>query len=279
MWKRQQTGSVVCRSCGLLVGVNDPECYRCKARNPGLWGYAPLLRRLGDDLGFVNLVTLTCALLYLLTLAADPRNIGMGGMLSMLSPSNRSLFEFGASGAMPVFLAGRWWTVLSAGWLHGGLLHIGLNLYWIRQLVPPTADIYGPGRMVIIYTVSSVVGFTCSSFAGLVLPGVPIIGGAALTLGASAPLFGLLGALVYSGQRGGSQMVSKQAQSLALVLFLFGLFMPGVDNWAHAGGFLGGYLTAKWLDPMLPERTNHFFAALICLALTALALLRSVLST
>ena len=53
MFKRQRTGSVVCASCGSLVGVNDDRCYTCGRRNPGLWGYGPLLRRLGNDLGFV----------------------------------------------------------------------------------------------------------------------------------------------------------------------------------------------------------------------------------
>ena len=59
---------------------------------------------------------------------------------------------FGASGAYPVFGYGRWWTILSAGWLHGGALHILFNMMWVRQIGPAVADIYGAGRMVIIYT-------------------------------------------------------------------------------------------------------------------------------
>jgi len=54
MFGRQTTGSVVCTSCGRLVGVNDETCYNCGRRNPGLWGFGPLLRRLGNDLGFVR---------------------------------------------------------------------------------------------------------------------------------------------------------------------------------------------------------------------------------
>src|SRR6185436_1613180 len=64
MFKRQKTGSVVCPSCGSLVGVNDEQCYTCGRRNPGLWGFAPLLRRLGNDFGFVPLVTYGCSALY-----------------------------------------------------------------------------------------------------------------------------------------------------------------------------------------------------------------------
>ena len=49
------------------------------------------------------------------------------------------------------------------------------------------------------------------------------------------------------------------------MLFIFGFIMPGVDNWAHAGGFAGGYATAKFLDPLRPERLDHLIAALLCL--------------
>ena len=57
---RQKTGSVVCASCGSLVGVNDEVCYSCGRRNPGLWGFGPVLRRFGNDLGFVPFVMSTC---------------------------------------------------------------------------------------------------------------------------------------------------------------------------------------------------------------------------
>ena len=68
MFTRQTTGSVICTSCGTLVGVNDAVCYNCNRRNPGLWGYAPAFRRLGQDLGFVPLVMGGTAALYLLSL-------------------------------------------------------------------------------------------------------------------------------------------------------------------------------------------------------------------
>ena len=75
------------------------------------------------------------------------------------------------------------------------------------------------------------------------MPVAWFIGGGQITLGASASIFGLLGALVYYGRRGGSSMVRGEAAGYALTLFVFGLIMPGVDNYAHAGGFAGGYLT------------------------------------
>ncbi|NQW04627.1 MAG: hypothetical protein HQ485_11440 [Acidobacteria bacterium] len=128
MLGRQTSGSVVCTSCGCLVGVNDDRCYNCGRRNPGLWGYATIVRRLGSDLGFVPFVIGLNVIMYVLTLIGSQGNIGMGGMMSMLAPNTTSLLLFGASGAVPVFLLDRWWTVLSAAWLHGGLLHIFFNM-------------------------------------------------------------------------------------------------------------------------------------------------------
>jgi rhomboid protease GluP len=277
VFRRQTSGSVICTSCGVLVGVNDATCYNCGRRNPGLWGFAPVLRALGGDMGFVPFVMGTCVILYALTLVASQGNIGMGGLFSLFSPSRQALFLFGASGALPVFAADRWWTVLSAAWLHGSALHILFNMMWVRQLAPATADLYGPGRMVIIYTAAGVAGFALSSFAGAYLPDLFFLRGGQFTVGASASIFGLLGALVYYGRRGGSSMVGSQALSYALMLGVFGFIMPGIDNYAHAGGFGGGYLAAQLLDPLKPERIDHIAIAVVCLAASILSIIWSVI--
>jgi rhomboid protease GluP len=279
MFKRQTSGSVVCASCGSLVGVNDDRCYNCGRRNPGLWGYAPLVRALGRDFGFVNLITIVSVTLYVASLLLSGTNIRMQGLFGLLAPSLESLFLFGASGAVPVFTFGRWWTVLSATWLHGSLLHILFNMLWVRQLAPATAELYGAGRLVIIYVVSGVVGFMMSTLAGAYLGWLPIpfLRGAQFAVGASASVFGLLGALVYYGRRTGSSVVGSQALGYAMMLGIFGLIMPGIDNYAHAGGFVGGYLAAQWLDPLKPERIDHLVVALACLVATFLALAASIL--
>ncbi len=278
MFKRQTTGSVVCVSCGYLVGVNDEVCYHCGRRNPGLWGFAPALRRLGNDVGFVPFVTGTCIVMYALSLLlSGPNVVVMGGMMNILSPSQQALIVLGASGAWPVFLASRWWTVLSASWLHGNLLHIVFNLMWIRQLAPDVGELYGPGRMVIIYTVAGAAGFLLTSVAGYYFWFLPFLQGATITIGASAAIFGLLGALVYYGRRTGSSVVHSQARYFAVVLFLFGFIMPGTDNYAHAGGFIGGYLAGRMLDPLKPERVKHIVLAVVCLALSILSIVASVL--
>ena len=148
---------------------------------------------------------------------------------------------------------------------------------WIRSLAPVTADTYGIGRTVIIYTVSSITGFFLSSWIGMFsfLPWP--LRGAELTVGASAPIFGLLGALVYSGRRGVGSALGRQALQFAIILGAFGLLMPSIDNWAHLGGFAGGYFVAQWLDPLEPERTDHQILALACFGLVILSIVISVL--
>src|SRR5581483_9096759 len=111
MFGRQTSGSVVCTSCGYLVGVNDERCYHCGRRNPGLWGFAPVIRNLGHDLGFVPFVTGACVVVYVLTLLWSNGQIAGNSPFSFLSPSTCSTLQFGASGAVPVFVMGRWWTI------------------------------------------------------------------------------------------------------------------------------------------------------------------------
>lgn len=283
MFKRQRTGSVVCSSCGSLVGVNDDRCYTCGRRNPGLWGYAPLLRAFGNSTSFVDLIVYGCSILYmatlLMTVAFGGNVLGGGGALDILAPHPVIERAFGASGTIPVFGYGMWWTLLSAGWLHGSVLHILFNMYFVRQLAPVVGDLYGGSRLVIIYTIACVAGFLLSSVAGLYLAYAPLpFRAGTITLGASASGFGLLGALVHYGRRGGSSLVGGQAMQYAVGMFIFGLLMPGggVDNYAHAGGFIGGYLASLWLDPLKRERTDHFVGAMLCLLATALAILASL---
>ena len=280
MLRRQTTGSVICTSCGVLVGVGDDKCYNCGRRNPGLWGFAPLLRSLGNDLGFVPFVIGTCAVVYVLTLVASGGNINMSGLFGLLGPSGLALFLFGATGPEIVFRYGRWWTILSASWLHGGALHIIMNMVAVRQLAPAVAEMYGPGRMVIIYTAGGVAGFALSVFWGLFMPAIPLLGsGRGITIGASACITGLLGAIYYYGHRSGSSMARSYAQSSILMVLLQGIFLQGIiNNYAHLGGFGGGYLAARILDPLKPERADHVLVALACLALSIASIIASVVT-
>jgi rhomboid protease GluP len=251
----------------VLVGVNDAQCYNCGRHNPGLWGWAPAVRALGEDLGFGPFIIGTCVVLYVLSLLLSGGGYGM-----LLSPSQQALIGLGASGYLPMLLVG-WWTVLSAGWLHGSVIHILFNMMWVRQLVPATAELYGPGRTVIIYTVAGAAGFALSSAAYAFLPHLPFLTGSQITVGASASIFGLLGSVVYYGRRAGSSFAASQAWSYAVSAGALGFILPGIDNYAHIGGFAGGYLAGRLLDPLKRERIDHVLLAVGCLAASLLAIL------
>jgi len=270
VFQRKTTGSVVCPSCGSLVGVRDEKCYTCGRSNPGLWGFAPLLRQLGRDLGFVPLVVGASGVMYMLTLLISSfrgeLEIAPGG-LNFLVPGTTALRLFGMTGAYPVYYYGAWWTLLSASWLHGGALHILFNMMWVRDLGPTMADIIGPSRTVIIYTVSGFCGFLLSSTVGM-----------PYTLGASASVFGLLGALVHYGRKSGSSLIRGQALNYAIILFVMGFVIRGVDNFAHAGGFVGGYAASAFFNPLTRERGDHMLIAVLCLVATFLAVAFSIIN-
>jgi rhomboid protease GluP len=232
------------------------------------------------NFAFAPLVIGACVAIWLATLAVSGSaiNSGGGGLLSAMSPSNVALILFGASGAYPVFVLGRWWTVLSAGWLHAGLLHIAMNMYWVWQMGPGITELFGPARTVIIYTAGGVAGFTLSSIAGRYFPDLIILHAGGLTIGASAPVFGLIGALYHYG-RSGSGIVKQIAVSIMIQAAIFGLLVPGIDNYAHLGGFAGGYIMSTFLNPVMTrERGDHMLIAGLCLLATALSIGFSIVS-
>lgn len=240
-----------------------------------MWGFAPTLTRLGRDMGFVPFVITSCVALYAITLLVDPPRIG--GLFDLLSPTNRSLLIFGGSGRYPVVEFGRWWTVLTASWLHGSVIHILLNMMSVRNVAPIVAEFYGASRMIIIYVVSGAVGFAASTMAGAYLPHIPIIGGAEFTVGASASIAGLIGAVFFYGNRTGSTGIAQQAKTWIIMFLVMGALFPVIDNWAHIGGLAGGYVCAKFLDPLYPERLDHFLIAIGSLVVSAAAIIISVL--
>lgn len=288
MLQRKRTGSILCPSCGKLVGVSDEQCFYCGRKRPGMWGLTSVLGGLGRALPFESIVTGGCGFLFMAMIAVmtmnDPQSLRIMQGFQILPPSGEALLRFGASGAWPVFEFGRWWTVLSAGWLHGDLIHIAFNLYWVRLLAPATAELYGASRMIVIYTLSTIVGFLVSSTVGwyVYLEGhmrwlVDLgLGGAPLTVGASASILGLLGATVCYGHRTGAYSTSRLAWSYALYMIVFGFIMPRVDNWAHIGGFAGGYLAALLLRPERRESPTDTALAMICLLATVASVVASL---
>jgi len=251
----------------------------CGRWNPGMWGFAPVLTRLGRDMGFVPFVIGSCVVLYVASVLADFQP--GSGIFSLFSPSALGLFVFGGSGQVPVFEYGRWWTVLAASWLHVNLIHILVNMMSVRNVAPIVGEFYGASRMIIIYVVGGIAGFLTSSlwgrYLGIYFSSVPFLQGALLTAGASASIAGLIGAVFYYGHRTGSRHVSDQARMWIMSFLFMGFLFPRIDNFAHLGGLAGGYVCAKFLDPLVPERLDHFLIAIVLLVLSAIAVLVSVI--
>ncbi len=263
---RQRSGSILCYACGKLNRADAAACFYCGRRNPGLWGFGPSLGRVIGRLDFAGLVTIVAVAAYVASLLLDPSGLLRArGPFDFLAPSGPALNALGMTGALAWHL-GRWWTVLTAIYLHGSLLHLVFNLLWIRQMASDVEEVFGHARFIVIFTASGALGFVLSNLVGITF-----------TLGASGAVFGLFGAMVYYGrQRGGffGQAVLRQYGTWALVIFVLG-FIPGfhVNNWGHGGGFAGGLLAAMALGagPGRPESGIHRMLAAICLGLTAVA--------
>ena len=261
---RKTSGAILCPSCGRLTNADAPACLVCGRRNPGMWGFAGPLRALFRRRSFVDAVSVACVVLYIVSLVFDPQAaLQPRGFLNVFSPSLAALRALGATGAVP-WQAGQWWTLFTAIYLHGGLLHILFNVLWIRQLGPAVEELYGPSRLVIIFTVAGAAGFLASNL--LVYD---------FTIGASGSIFGLLGALVAFGQkRGGAfgAMVLRQYGQWALVLFVLGFLMPGVNNIAHAGGVVGGFAAGLMLA-LAEHRSETAFDQLLAAGAIGITLL------
>lgn len=250
---RQRQTSIVCAACGKLVGVSEAACPYCGAWRPGLFGWAPTLRQLvGQRVDLVSLILMACITLYAVALLLEPEAImrSQGGMLSMLSPGQRALYQLGMTSG-DAWALGWWWTVLTATYLHGGLLHIVFNMMWVWNLAPAAAEAYGPARAFVLFNISGIGGFLVSN----ALSGVP-------TVGASGAVFGLLAALIVAGRRLGQFRMAARLWQWALILGVFGLLMPHVNNWAHAGGFAAGWAGAA----LMGVREAHRESAGIILA-------------
>lgn len=262
---RKKRGAVLCSSCRQLISVHEKRCPYCGAVAPSLFGFGPDLHVLFRDHLDLSRVTMgLCIFMYSLSLIIDPGCIDTGIHLGFASPSSPALAALGMT-SRATLLAGAWWTLLTATFLHGSLIHIGFNLMWIRALAPTTIREFGAGRFVILYVLSGVGCFLLSDLVN----GAP-------TIGASGAVFGLMGALLaYGKRRGGTfgQALRRDMLYWAGLAFFLGMMMGGVNNTGHAGGFVTG-LILGWLMPYKdrkPETRLAQISALLLLGLTVAA--------
>jgi rhomboid protease GluP len=222
--------SILCPNCRKLISRDEPACPYCGLIRPGLHNTAGIIRKifLGSDpvrtIIYVNIA------LYVLSLILG--GISTEGSFNFLSPSSQSLFLLGASGTIPVIGAHRYWTLISASFLHGGILHIAFNMMALYQLGPFVLREFGFHCFINLYIITGICGFAVS-----VLFGVPF------TIGASASICGLIGAIIYFGKSRGDhygEIIYKEAMGWVVGLIVFGLIFSGINNWAHGGGILSG---------------------------------------
>jgi len=150
----------------------------------------------------------------------------------------QTLFAFGARVPFGM-MRGEWWRLVTAGFLHGGILHILMNSWVLFDLGAQVEEIYGTSRFLVFYFVSTVTGFLASS----------LVSGSLLSIGASAGILGLIGAMIAFGvrHRHTAMGAGLRAHYTQWVIFMVVVgFLPGlqVDNAAHLGGLAGGFVVA-----------------------------------
>ncbi|HYL75942.1 MAG TPA: rhomboid family intramembrane serine protease [Bryobacteraceae bacterium] len=215
----------MCPNCRAFVTTGDKVCPYCDMQ---LGPRAVEQRSPGDILGgLIPHARFTTILILLINTALY--------LVQSLNPQS-GLMEWGASLPAPM-MQGQWWRLITAGFLHGGILHILMNSWVLFDLGAEVEQLYGTSRLIVFYFVSTITGFWTSSHIGM-----------HVSVGSSAGIFGLIGAMLAFGVFDKSSL-GATVKALYMRWVVYGLvmsFIPGVDFWAHAGGLAGGFVTG-WL--------------------------------
>jgi rhomboid protease GluP len=239
----QQPRPKICPSCGSLVGISATRCHNCGTNLK--FSMAAVNRTLSGV--FVGPAPVTSALLVVnlmmfgvewMAAAAQ----GQGGGLSILwGMGGEATYRLGLSSPYGIYVQHQWYRLITAMFLHGGLIHIGFNMMALMQLGPALEELYGSSRYFFLYIFTGAFGFLVSSFLGT------------NSLGASGGLLGLVGAmLAVTTKRGGAYMRELRSRLISSVVYLFvlGFLGMGIDNKAHVAGLASGFLLGK----IFPDR-------------------------
>ena len=133
----------------------------------------------------------------------------------------------------PSISTGQWWRLITAGFLHGTILHLLFNVYILWVLGSQLESILGKIKFVVIYFVSliggSVASFLFSPFG-------------TYSIGASGAIFGLMGAMLVVGRK--KRLDISQVAVLVVLNVVIGFVLSGIDWRAHLGGLAAGFLIA-----------------------------------
>jgi rhomboid protease GluP len=258
----------MCPHCRAFITTKDRTCPYCnevvgprpaERREPGqiMGGFIPHAR-------FTTIIILLLNTALFLATAYYSISSGRGDVMNI---DGQTLIAFGAKVSIAVRQYGQWWRLVTAGFLHGGLVHILMNSWVLFDLGAQVEEVYGAHRLVVIYFVSTVGGFVASTFWS-----------GDLSVGASAGIFGLIGAMIARGVTHQSSMgaaIRGLYVRWAIYGLLFGLLpMFRTDNAAHVGGLATGFLSA-WLAgvPRYATRKETLWrvASYLCVGLTAVS--------
>src|SRR5210317_23789 len=271
---QNQRRSLLCPNCRKLISGDDSVCPYCGIKKPSSPWQRLIGKGMSDGDQLLKILIGVNVAMYILSLLISARATNLAfNPFVFLSPDNRSLLLLGASGFIPIDRLHRWWSLVSANYLHGSIMHIFFNMIALKQLGPLVLHEYGNYRMFIIYTLSGVCGFFVSYLAG-----VPF------TIGASAAVCGLIGSALYFGKsRGGiyGHTIYRQIGGWAIGIFIFGFLVPSINNWAHGGGMVAGVALGFLLGyrERSREKQGHKIAALCCVIVTGMVLLWATLSS
>jgi rhomboid protease GluP len=225
----------MCPNCRAFITTSDKICPYCDVpvgpRAIDVRSPADLLGGLIPHARFTTFVILLINFgLYIAMMVLSSR-LGMGSGFDM---DGNILLAFGGKYGPAISGQGQWWRLITAGFLHGGLLHILMNSWAMFDLGAQVEQLYGTSRYVVFYIFTTITGFLASL---LWSPG--------LSIGSSAGIFGLIGAMIAYGVRdrsGFGEAVRSMYIRWAIYGLIFGLIgFFGVDNAAHIGGIAGGF--------------------------------------
>ena len=131
---------------------------------------------------------------------------------------------------------GQYYRLISCMFLHGGIVHLGVNMYSLYAIGPMVEKVYGKAKYVAIYF-----------FAGICASIFSYIFSTSVSIGASGAIFGLLGAVLVFAIKSKGKTGNAFIRSILSVIFInifIGATLPNIDNFAHIGGLLGGMLIA-----------------------------------
>ncbi len=145
--------------------------------------------------------------------------------------------------ANDLIIKGQWWRFISPLFLHGSVAHIFFNMYALLSLGSLLERHFGHGRFLALYFIA---GFAGNVFSFLLTDGYSI--------GASTAVFGLVAAEVIFFYQNRKLFGSQAKQAIGNAVFIIGvnLFIglaPGIDNWGHVGGLIGGAMFAWFSGP------------------------------